>query len=254
MIPQEVMDATADRLTDALTAAAAIMPPDGAHALSSPIPGRLASPASRPVRRRMGRLRAWLVPVGAAASVTAIILTAVTLAGHPGTVPARGQGPGQAPASAGSGITSLSGVPSDPGTRTPPPAFYVTIVSMGISRDGRELMAVQVRRTSDGQVTATVRGLPAGWILGRSISVTADDRTFTVAAETPAVCPSSTATQTRFYQFNVTSTGHVTGLRAVGKPVTGEPVSEFAASPDGTKVASRLRTARSRDPSGSCHR
>ena len=213
------------------------MPPDGAHALSSPIPGRLASPASGPVRRRMGRLRAWLVPVGAAASVTAIILTAVTLAGHPGTVPAPGTGPAQAPASAGPGITSLAGVPSDPGTRTPPPPFYVTIVTMGISRDGGELMTVQVRRTSDGQVTGTMPALPAGWILGRSISVTADDRTFTVAAETPTVCPSSTATRTRFYQFSVTSTGHVTGLRAVGKPVTGEPVSEFAASPDGTEVA-----------------
>jgi hypothetical protein len=236
MIPQEEMDATAERLTDALTAAAAIMPPDGAHALSSPIPDRLASPASGPVRRRMGRLRAWLVPVVAAASVTAIILTAVTLAGHQGTVPAPGTGPGQAPGSAGSGITSLAGVPSDPGTRTPPPPYYVTIVTRGLSRDGLELMTVQVRRTSDGQVTGTVPA-PAGWILGRSISVTADDRTFTVAAETQTVCPSSTPTQTRFYQFSVTSTGRVTGLRAVGKPVTGEPVSEFAASPDGTEVA-----------------
>ena len=235
MIPQEEMTATADRLTDALTAAAAIMPPDGAHALSSPIPGRLASPASRPVRRRMGRLRAWLVPVGAAASVTAIILTAVTLAGHPGTVPAPGTGP--APASAGPGITSLAGVPSDPGTRTPPPTFYVTIVTMGLTRDGSELQTAQVRRTSDGQVTGTVPALPAGWTLGRSVSVTADDRTFTVAAATTTGCPSSTPTQTRFYQFNVTSTGHVTGLRAVGKTVTGEAVSEFAASPDGTKVA-----------------
>jgi hypothetical protein len=51
------------------------------------------------------------------------------------------------------------------------------------------------------------------------------------------VCPSSTATRTRFYQFTVTSTGHVTGLRAVGKPVVGDMVSEFAASPDGTRVA-----------------
>ena len=236
MIPQEEMDAIADRLSDALTAAAAIMPPDEARALSSPIPGRLASPASGPVRRRMGRLRAWLVPVAAAAGVTAIILTAVTLAGHQGTVPAPGTGPGQAPGSAGSGITSLAGVPSDPGTRTPPPQFYVTIVTMGLSRDGRELMTVQVRRTSDGRVTGTVPA-PAGWILGRSISVTADDRTFTVAAETLTVCPSSTPTRTRFYQFSVTSTGHVTGLRAVGKPITGEPVSEFAASPDGTRVA-----------------
>jgi hypothetical protein len=237
MIPQEEMTATADRLTDALTAAAAIMPPEEAHALSSPIPGRLASPASRPVRRRMGRLRAWLVPVGAAASVTAIFLTAVTLAGHPGTVPTPGTGPAPAPASAGSGITSLAGVPSDPGTRTPPPAFYVTIVSMGMTRDFRELQTAQVRRTSDGQVTGTVPALPAGWILGRSVSVTADDRTFTVAAATITACPSSTPARTRFYQFSVTSTGQVTGLRAVGQPVTGEAVSEFAASPDGTKVA-----------------
>ena len=35
----------------------------------------------------------------------------------------------------------------------------------------------------------------------------------------------------------MTSAGHVTGLRAVGKPVTGEAVREFAASPDGTEVA-----------------
>ena len=231
MIPPEEMDATADRLTDALTAAAAIMPPDGTRAVSSPVPGRPASPAPGPVRPRMGRLRAWLVPVGVAASVTAIILTAVTVSGHPGTAPAPGPGPARAPASAGPGVTSLAGVPSDPGTRTPPP-FYVTIVGMGPGR-----ATAQVRRTSDGQVTGTVPALPAGWILGRSISVTADDRTFTVAAATITACPSSTAARTRFYQFNVTSTGHVTGLRAVGRPVTGEPVSEFAASPDGTKVA-----------------
>ena len=241
MIPQEEMDATADRLTDALTAAAAIMPPEDARALSSPVPGRPASPPVTPVRRRMGRLRAWLVPVGVAAVVTAIILTAVTLAGQPGTVPAPGSGPAlgsaQGPDSAGPGITSLAGVPSDPGTRTPPPPFYVTIVSRGLSRDGRDLVAAQVRRTSDGQVTATLPALPAGWILGRSVSVTADDRTFTVAASTITYCQSSTPTQTRFYQFTVTSSGHVTGLRVVGNTVTGEPVSEFAASPDGTEVA-----------------
>jgi hypothetical protein len=237
MIAQEEMTATADRLTDALTAAAAIMPPDEAHPLSSPVPGRPASPASGPVWRRMGRLRLWLVPLGVAAVVTAIILTVVTLAGHPETVPAPGRGPAQAPASGGPGITSLAGVPSDPGARTPPPKFYVSIVSRGITRDGRELQAVQVRRTSDGQVTGTVPALPAGLTLGRSVSVTADDRTFTVAAARVQFCPPSTPVRTRFYQFSVTSAGHVTGLRAVGKPVTGEAVSEFAASPDGTEVA-----------------
>ena len=36
MISPEEKTATADRLTDALAAAAAIMPPDGAHALSRP--------------------------------------------------------------------------------------------------------------------------------------------------------------------------------------------------------------------------
>jgi hypothetical protein len=237
MISQEEMTATADRLTDALAAAAAIMPPDEARALSSPIPARPAALASGPVRRRRGRLRAWLVPVGVAAGVTAIILTAVTLAGHPGTVPAPGTGRAQVPASAGPGITSLAGVPSDPGTRTPPPPFYVTIVSTGMTRAGRELETVQVRRTSDGQVTGTVPALPAGWTLGRSVSVTADDRTFTFAAAKVKFCPPSTPSQTRFYQFSVTSNGHVTGLRPVGKPVIGEGVSEFAASPDGTEVA-----------------
>jgi hypothetical protein len=230
MISPEEKTAIADRLTDALAAAAAIMPPHEAYAFSGPVPRRLASPASRPVQRPMGRLRAWLVPVGIAASVTAIILTTVALTGHPGP------GPTPAPARAEPGITSLGGAPSDPGTQTPPPKFYVTIVSMGLSQDGLQLMTVQVRRTSDGRLTGTVHGLPAGWILVRSISVTADDRTFTIAAQTQTVCPSSTATQTRFYQFTVTSTGHVTGLRAVGRPVTGEPVSEFAASPDGTEV------------------
>ena len=87
MISPEEKTATADRLTDALAAAAAIMPADGAHASSGPGRGRLAGPASRPARHRMGRLRAWLVPVVAAASVTAIILTAVNLSGHQGTVP-----------------------------------------------------------------------------------------------------------------------------------------------------------------------
>ena len=56
MISPEEKTATADRLTDALTAAAAIMPPDEAHALSSPVPGRHASPASRPVRRSRTRI------------------------------------------------------------------------------------------------------------------------------------------------------------------------------------------------------
>jgi hypothetical protein len=235
MTSPEEQKATADRLTDALAAAAAIMRPHEAYAFSGSVPGRLASPASRPVRRPMGRLRAWLVPVGIAASVSAIILTAVAIAGHPGT--GKGTVTAPAPASAGPGITSLAGVPSVPGTQTRPPAFYVSIVGMGLSPGGIQLMTVQVRRTSDGRLTGTVRGLPAGWILVRNISVTADDRTFTVAAQTQTVCPSSTPTKTRFYQFSVTSSGHVTGLRAVGHLITGEPVSEFAASPDGTEVA-----------------
>jgi hypothetical protein len=107
-----------------------------------------------------------------------------------------------------------------------------------MSRDFLELQTVQVRRTSDGQLTGTiVLALPAGWTLQHSLSVTGDDRTFIVAAAKVTACPSSTPAQTRFYRFSVTSTGHITGLRAVGKTVTGDSVSQFAASPDGTEVA-----------------
>lgn len=301
MIPQEELTRTAERLTDALDAAAAVMPPDGGHAtgnaegasalgnaagreglgspgpgglgssgpeglgspgpggLGSPGPGGLGRPGSRPVRRGRGRGRGWLVPVGAAAAVTAIILTALTVAGHPGRAPGTAAGAGAGPAgraraAAGAGaaagaasvaasaapsITSLAGVPSGPVTTTPPPAFYVSIVSMGLNRAGNELLTVQVRRTSDGQVTGTVplSALPAGFSLEHGISVTADDRTFIVAAATTTACPSSTPTTTRFYRFDVTSTGRVTGLQPMGRLVTGDYVSEFAVSPDGTQVA-----------------
>jgi hypothetical protein len=93
MIPQEEMTATAGRLTDALTAAAEIMPPDEARALSSPVPGQLVSPAARPARRRMGRLRVWLVPVGVAAIVAAIILGRSRLRGRARLRPRPAPGP-----------------------------------------------------------------------------------------------------------------------------------------------------------------
>ena len=69
MIPQEEMTATADRLTDALTAAAAIMPRGWARALSSPVPVRYSrrrhcetgpAPDGPPARLAGSRRRAAL--------------------------------------------------------------------------------------------------------------------------------------------------------------------------------------------------
>jgi len=230
MISQEEMASTADRLGDALAAAAAIMTPEQAYAPGRPVPARPASGTPRlPSGLRLGRLRGWLIPLGAAASVTAVIMASLALSSHPGVTPA------PAVAGAGPGLTSLAGVPSDPGARTSPPRFYLTIVNTGIFRDGRDLLTAQVHRTSDGHVTGTMPALPTGWYLRSGVSVSADDRTFFVTAGTDTEC--APPTPTRFYRFTVTATGRVSGLRIVGKPVIGDMVSQFSVSPDGTKVA-----------------
>ncbi len=175
------------------------MAPERAHAHRNPMPGTVAlqlrdrsGPGRVPGPDRSGPGRAacaaWLVPVGAAASVTAIILTAVALAGHQGR-PRLGPGGGSGQRRVRHHLPGRGAVrPGDADLIPDPPEFYVTIVNPGISAGGRDLLTAQVRRTSDGTVTGTLPALPAGWHLEQSVSATADDRTFIVAAGTATEC------------------------------------------------------------------
>ena len=139
MITQDELARTAERLRDALTAAADIMAEPDAAAVITPVP-------QQPGRLR--RARGWLIPLAAAACVVAVIAASVLLT----TNLARTSSSASQPAYPGSSICSPLPA-AGPGTALP--RFYVTT-----DVTARQIQ-LQVRRTSDCAITAVVP-LPAG--------------------------------------------------------------------------------------------
>ncbi len=221
MSTEDELARTAERLRDALTAAADIMAECDADAVITPVP-------QRPGRPR--RARAWLIPLAAAACVVAIIAASALLTSNL----ARTSSSASQPAYPGSSICEP---PSAAGPGTAPPRFYVT------TDVAARQIQLQVRRTSDCAITAVVP-LPVGWLLTGGISATADDRTFFAAAFSAKGCPvqagaggvSVAASQTRFFRFAVNDQGRAGHLTVVGPPVSGI-VGPIAASPDGSRIA-----------------
>jgi hypothetical protein len=220
MITEDELARTAERLRDALTAAADVMAECDAAAVITPVP-------QRPGRLR--RARAWLIPLAAAACVVAVIASVLLTANLTRTSP-----PARQPTYPGSSI--CESVPAaGPGTALP--RFYVT------TDVAARQVQLQVRRTSDCAITAVVP-LPAGWLLTGGISATADDRTFFAAAFSAKGCPvqagaggsSFAAHETRFFRFTVNGQGRAGRLTVVGPPVSGI-VGPIAASPDGSRIA-----------------
>ena len=221
MITQDELARTAERLSDALTAAADIMAECDAAAVITPVPQRPGRPM---------RARAWLIPLGAAACVVAVIAASVLLT----TKLARTSSSASQPAYPGFSICKP--LPAA-GPATALPRFYLT------TDVAARQIQLQVRRTSDCAITAVVP-LPAGWLLTGGISATAGDRTFFAAAFSANRCPvqagaggiSSTARETRFFRFAVNDQGRAGRLTVVGPAVSGI-VGPIAASPDGSRIA-----------------
>ncbi len=212
---------TAERLRDALSAAADVMAEGKAAAVITPVPQRPGRP---------NRARAWLIPLAAAACVVAVIAGSVLLT----TNLARTSSSASQPAYPGSSICQP--FPAA-GPATALPRFYVT------TDVAARQIQLQVRRTSDCAITAVVP-LPAGWLLTGGISATAGDRTFFAAAFSAKRCPdqagaggiSYAAHETRFFRFAVNDQGRAGRLTVVGPPVSGI-VGPIAASPDGSRIA-----------------
>ena len=221
MITQDELARTAERLRDALTAAADVMAECDAAAVITPVP-------QRPGRPR--RVRVWLIPLAAAACVVAVIAASVLLT----TNLARTSSSASQPAYPGFSICEP--LPAA-GPATALPRFYVT------TNVAARQIQLQVRRTSDCAITAVVP-LPAGWLLTGGISATANDRTFFAAAFSAKSCPvqagaggiSFAAHETRFFRFAVNDQGRAGRLTVVGPPVSGI-VGPIAASPDGSRIA-----------------
>jgi hypothetical protein len=235
MSTQEELARTAERLRDALTAAAEVMAEPDADAVITFVP-------QRPGRLR--RARPWLIPLAAAACVVAVIAGAsilvTTSLGHTSVSVS------QPPASSICG--PLPAAESEPAL----PRFYVT------TDVAARQIQLQVRRTSDCAVTAVV-SLPTGWLLTGGISAAADDRTFFAAAFSAKSCPvqagagaiSSAAHETRFFRFTVNDQGRAGHLTVVGPPVSGI-VGPIAVSPDGSRIAFNAANGDFVGPGGAC--
>ena len=194
---------TADRLADALGAAAAVMElPAGSSDAASAVPAR------RPPRSWGGRASGWLVPLTVAVGVAAIVLASVYVA------------------AALKGPSAHQGPPADTSTSSGPPPLYVTEVHA----KGTNSLAnvIQVHRTSDGAVTGTVTA-PAGWILSGPVSAATDREFFAVAARPD--CQAS-----RILRFTLTASGQVASSQPAG-PTIKEWLWSVAAAPGGSQVA-----------------
>jgi WD40-like Beta Propeller Repeat len=236
MITQDDLARTAERLRDALTAAADVMAESDAAEAVTPVPPRPG---------RLRRARAWLVPLAAAACVVAVIAASVLLARNL----ARTSPPASQPAYPG--LSVCAPLPAaGPGPALP--RFYVT------TDVAARQIQLQVRRTSDCTVTAVV-SLPAGWLLTGGISATADGRAFFAAAFRASRCPvqagaggiSSAAHETRFFRFAVNDQGRAGRLTVVGPPVAGL-VGSIAVSPDGSRIAFNASGANFAGPGTAC--
>jgi hypothetical protein len=239
MITQDELARTAERLRDALSAAADVMGEPDAAAVSTPVP-------QRPGRPR--RARAWLIPLAAAACVVAVIAASVLLTANL----ARTSSPASQPAHPRSPGSPVCQPPPAAGPGTALPRFYVT------TDVAARPIQLQVRRTSDCAITAVVP-LPAGWLLTGGISATASDRTFFAAAFSARRCPvqagaggiSSAAHETRFFRFAVNGQGRAGRLTVVGPPVSGI-VGPIAASPDGSRIAFNAANGNFVGPGNAC--
>jgi hypothetical protein len=177
----------------------------------------LLRPLQVPTRRPSWRPH--LLPLAAAAAVTAVITAGALVAG----LTAAHKPAAHRPAVSGSTPASL-------------PRFYVTT-----SSGGRGIQAV-VRASASGQVTGTVpvpSAIPVEWADsgGTFVTAAADDRSFIIGVQ-GGQAPTKIGLDLRLFRFAISAAGkpgHLTELAAA--PVRNETTEGIALSPDGKLLA-----------------
>jgi hypothetical protein len=183
--------------------------------------------------RRLSRL---LIPLAAAASVTAVtagilsfggVLGHRSAAGHPGVAHARKP------------VRRRNSAPAN----SRPPTFYVTLTGISYPWYDHPLNA-SVRATATGRVLATITP-PAPYGTFSAVAGSLNDRTFVLAAEpwqpqsNTASIDNNSGAPVRFFLLTISPAGSATRLKPLPMTDMAQPEQEqaVALSPDGTMLA-----------------
>jgi hypothetical protein len=244
------MNSIEERLRAAANAAGETVAPDSAPPLRLPrSPGwRLRGPG----RRARAAWPRTLVPLAAAAAVTAVVAASLAVTGGLS---------GGRPASSGAQTSEPGTGRSHPGAHEAPqvlsaadraalasvPRFYVALNPGAMGDNDR----AQVRATATGAILATVSA-PAPYNTWSWVTAAADDRTFVLAAQEWTPIPPGNAgtaienkddvTPTKFFVLHLSSDGRTARLGALPIPV--QPGSVWAdqpLAPGGPPGASGIR-------------
>jgi len=203
-------------------------------------PLRLHSGRRRARRPGTGgrRWSAWLMPLGAAAAVAAVI--AVSLA-----VPGLIQGRQHADAR-----------PRGPFAGLPP--YYIVLTGKNPNRAVFQLQHAEVRATASGAVVTRLAPPPPYNTF--SAVTAANDHTFILAAARMKVTrvdggTLSRSTANKFFQLRLGAGGHISRLTPLSIPPepAGAEISGFALTPDGSKFAVALRGGGNGGPGPAIH-
>jgi hypothetical protein len=220
------MNTVEDRLRAAMRETAGEVTPRSVPPLHLDRPRGRGRGLAGPAARR--RWAAWLTPLAAAASVTAVVAAslAISTAFHGGHRAARG--------------------PSGPFAGVPPYYLVLTGKKPNLSPSIAQRQFAQVRATATGAVLASITPpKPYGTF---SAAAAGDGRTFVLAANRWKVVRANggtftEATATKFFLLRLGAGGRPGQLTPLPVPAMprGAEISGFALTPGGTKLAVALR-------------
>jgi hypothetical protein len=178
------------------------------------------------------RWAAWLTPLAAAASVTAVVAASLAI-----------------PAAFDGGHRAVSG-PAGPFAGVPP--YYIVLAGKNPSPVVMQRQFAEVRATATGAILARVTP-PRPYRTFAAAAGAGDGRTFVLAAGPWAVTYKDGGkfireTPAKFFLLHIGAGGHGTRLTALPIPRQPGGASGIALSPDGSKLAVALRDATAGGP------
>jgi hypothetical protein len=168
-------------------------------------------------------IRRWLAPLAAAAVVTAVIATAVAIAGM------------QSPRHRATPDAALDKLPR----------YYLTMLLPAHAKSNLDWTSVVVKNTRTGATLLTARP-PAPYTSFAGVAGAADDRTFVLAAQVPAGPPRLDRYNVKLFRARLDPSKRTLTMTPLPIPVFTPPtqVNTMALSANGSEVAVAMETGK----------